>query len=451
LIFENHVLMWKAHGQMHPFLKSHANITPVRAEAKSMLCGTAPDACDLRRMLPFKNGIVYDFAQGKAFKAHRGVAPSRTVPWGYESWQLDGETQKAFQSVVGDMLIWERNGGGDIVPEPPTGDIELDLKLHKGNPELAERFLNVLRRIPGVEFVTRWFDADGISYFFQHYVRMLAAEPKFCEMLNIHGPPRSGKDAMAALVESHIGNIDEGGFGGGLMPEQVQIPARGASTARSSNGPTPFLHALKDARSVVVPELKREGLDMELLKGIIEQEGAKITSRQCRGNVNRWNPSALLVTIGNYCPDCGDCPPDGTERRVNALAMKNRFAVEADPESMVLQGDFNLKAKINKGLVFNDCFHVATTFYPFLALYGDKIRRPRIVEADTAEVLAPKTTASVEEPWYMEIFMPADDEHEALQPQQVRKATGLRRMTDATTELKKEGVHSGRTRHHGQE
>jgi hypothetical protein len=443
LAFEDYRPIWKAHGQVHPLLKSHANITPVRAEVKSMLCGKTPDACDLRRMLPFKNGIIYDFAQGRAYKVHRGLAPNRVVPWDHESWQLDGQVQKEFADVVNDMLTWERNGGGDLVPEPPTGDIEQDLKLHKGNPGLAERFVNVLRKIPGAGFVTRWFDAGGASYFLQHYVRMLAAEPKFCEMLNVHGPPRSGKDAMAALFESHMGNIDEGGFGGGLMPEQVQIPARGASTARSSNGPTPFTHALKDARSVIVPELKREVLDMELLKGIVEQEGAKITSRQCRGNVNRWNPSALLVTIGNYCPDFGESPPDGTERRVNVLAMKNRFAVQADPESMVLQGDFDLKAKINKGLIFNDFFHVAKAFYPFLALYGDKIRRPRIVEADTAEALAPRTTASVEEPWYMQIFMPADDEHEALQPLQVRQATfeklALRRMTDATTELKKEG------------
>ena len=444
IAFEAYAPVWKAHGQVHPLLKCHSNITPVRAEVKSMLCGKAPEACDLRRMLPFKNGIVYDFEQGKAYKVHRGIAPSRTVPWDYDSWQLDGEVQKEFGDVVSDMLTWERNGGGDLVPEPPTGDVEHDLRLHKGNPVLAERFTNVLCKIPGVEFITRWFDADCASYFLQHYVRMLSAEPKFCEMLNIHGPPRSGKDAMAALFESHVGNIDNGGFGGGLMPEQVQIPSRGGSTARSSkDGPTPFTHALKDARSVVVPELKREVLDMDVLKGIIEQEGARITSRQCRGNVNRWNPSALLVTIGNYCPDFGDSPPDGTERRVNVLAMKNRFAVQADPESMVLLGDFSLKAKINKGLIFNDFFHVAKAFYPFLALYGDKIRRPRTVELDTAEALAPRETEASGTPWYLEIFAPADADHEPLLPQQVRQMTleklGLRRLTDATTELKKLG------------
>ena len=45
--------------------------------------------------------------------------------------------------------------------------------------------------------------------------------------------------------------------------------------------------------------------------------------------------------------------------------------------------------------------------------------------------------------WYLELFMPADSEHEALQPHQVRQMTleklGLRRMADAATELKKEG------------
>ena len=397
----------------------------------------------MRRMLPFRNGIVYDFAQAKAYKAHRGIAPSRTVPWDYQSWQVHGEVQKEFAGVVRDMLLRERNGGGDIVPEPPTGDVERDLKRHKGDAALAERFMNVLRKVPGAAFLTHWFDADGVSYFLQHYVRMMAAEPKFCEMLNIHGPPRSGKDAMAALFESHMGNIDEDGFGGGLMAEQVQVSTRQSGAKSSKDGPTPFTHALKDARSVVVPELTRDALDMDILKAIVEQEGAKITSRQCRGNVNRWNPTALLVTIGNYCPDFGDRPPDGTERRVNVLAMKNRFAVEADPEAMVLQGDFSLKGEINKGLLFNDFFHVAKAFYPFLALYGDKIRRPRFVAEDTAEALAARSSTEVVVPWYLEIFVPADVDHVALMPSEVRKMTleklGLRRLADATTELKKEG------------
>ena len=257
-----------------------------------------------------------------------------------------------------------------MVPEPPSDDAAGTPAQSEGNPALAERFTHVLKRIPGMAFATRWFDNDGVSYFLQHYARMLASEPKFCEMLNVHGPPRSGKDALAALFESHMRNIADGGFGSGLMPEHAQVNNRGQRGSKSSEGPAPFTHALRGARSVVVPELKQAPLDMELLKGIVEQEGARITSRQCHGNVNQWNPTALLVTIGNYCPDFGEVPPDGTEHRVNVLAMTNRFAVEADPEALVIEGDFSLKARINKGLVFNDFLHVAKEFHPFLALCG---------------------------------------------------------------------------------
>ena len=180
-----------------------------------------------------------------------------------------------------------------MLPEPPTGDVQKDLNIHRGNPACAERFVAVLQKIPEVAFTVRWFDADCLSYFFQHHVRMMAAEPKFCEMLNIHGPPRSGKDAVAALFESHMGNIQTGGFAGGLMPDQVQLSKRpgATSTVKSGNGPTPFTHALRGARSVIVPELKREVLDMEMLKGLTEQEGACMTSRECRGNADRWKPS----------------------------------------------------------------------------------------------------------------------------------------------------------------
>ncbi len=47
----------------------------------------------------------------------------------------------------------------------------------EGNPALAERFTHALKRIPGVAFATRWFDADDMSYFLQHSSRTLASEP----------------------------------------------------------------------------------------------------------------------------------------------------------------------------------------------------------------------------------------------------------------------------------
>jgi hypothetical protein len=341
------------------------------------------------------------------------------------------------------MIEWERQGGGDLLPEPPTGDVQKDLDLHKGNPELATCFVDVLQKIPDVSFATRWFDADGLAYFFKHYARMMAAAPKFCEMLNIHGPPRSGKDALAALFEKFMGNINAGGFAGGLMPEQVHVK-RGAAGS-STDGPTPFTHALKGCRSIVVPELKQEVVNMELLKSIIEQEGALISSRERRGNVDRWQPSALLVTLGNYCPDFGQVPVDSTERRVNVLAMTTRFGLHADPDMNVQKGDFDLKARINSGEVFNGFFHVAAAFYPFLKLYGDKIRQPRKVIADTHEALnmgaAEKDAGG--EPWFLKIFQAADDTHPPLKQTEVRMLTkeklSLSRIADATTALVKEG------------
>ena len=264
-------------------------------------------------------------------------------------------------------------------------------------------------------------------------------------------PPRSGKDALAALFESHMGKIDAGGFGGGLMPEQVQIPLRAGVATRSANGPTPFTDALRGARSIVVPELKQhEALDMEMLKSLVEQEGALITSRRCRGNTIRWRPSALIATLGNYCPNFGNPPPDGTERRVNVLTMTHSFAKKSDPEMMIHQGDFSLKAKINKGLVWNDLFHVAKAFYGFLEHYGDKIRRPRTVEQDTLEALQPEggmtTTADGERKarqWYHELFQPADGSRNSINKSQACQAAmkhlGLARFSDAKSELTKLG------------
>ena len=98
------------------------------------------------------------------------------------------------------------------------------MKRHTGNPELAERFVKVLGKIPGAGFLTAWFDADGISYFLQHYVRMLSAAPKFSEMLNIHGPSLTRKSPKHigtlcyAIVLPGRKSAFRAGFLAGLLP-----------------------------------------------------------------------------------------------------------------------------------------------------------------------------------------------------------------------------------------
>jgi hypothetical protein len=419
---ENFVPLWKIFGDAHYLLKSHGAITAIAGETKPFLVGALPEPGDMRRKLPFHNGFFYDFQLGKVVRAHRGLAPDRCMPWEYASWQLDAVTQKEFSDVVQELFTWE-------------ADHARDLQGTHGNEQLAACFLAVMQKIPGVAFTTRWFEADCLSYFLQHYCRMMAAEPKFFERLNIHGPPLSGKDALVALFEAHMGNVGEGGFAGGLMPEHVVLRH---GTRSSNNGPLPFLHPIKGARSVIVPEMTKEPLNMDMLKALLEQEGAQITSRECYGNTTRWSPSALLVTIGNYCPNFGETPPDGTERRVNVLSMTKRFATQPDHEAQVLQGDFNLKTKIKRGEYFLDFFHVAAALYPFLQLYGNKIRRPTKVEEETIEALVPRGRDAAK-PWHLELFSPAESAADAAIAAQVREAVIKElcrdRKQDANTEL----------------
>ena len=180
-------------------------------------------------------------------------------------------------------------------------------------------------------------------------------------MLNIHGPPRAGKSAVEALFEVFFGRVEEDGYGAGLPADKVQVAPGRQGSARE--GPQPFTHALQGARSVIVPELTRDMLDMDLLKALVEQEGGLIRTRECRGNVEGWNPSALIVTVWNYVINLGNRPVDGAARRVNVLAMAIRFAEIADPEAMVSCGDFQLKTRIRKGECFNDWFHCCAPFY----------------------------------------------------------------------------------------
>ena len=100
--------------------------------------------------------------------------------------------------------------------------------------------------------------------------------------------------------------------------------------------------------------------------------------------------------------------------------------------------------------MWNDFFHVAKAFFCFLEHYGDKIRRPRKVEQDTAEALQTEegmtTNAEGERKvklWYNDVFRPASNLSEAINKSQACNATmnhlGLKRFSDAKTELGKLG------------
>ena len=99
--------------------------------------------------------------------------------------------------------------------------------------------------------------------------------------------------------------------------------------------------------------------------------------------------------------------------RVNYVRMEKIFTPVADDDAGVSRGDFNLKQTIKSGKLNHEIFHVATLFYQFLDLYGDKIARPHQVEADTAELFEeqamPQEVGSLEEPWYLKFFEPSQE------------------------------------------
>lgn len=108
---------------MHPNLKATGNISAVKTETKTMLGGTAPRPQDARRILPCKNCMVFDFRQNRAYPVHRRLAVARYVPWDYESWRADGDSQAEYRACVQGMLRWEQAGNGDLIPPPLTGDV----------------------------------------------------------------------------------------------------------------------------------------------------------------------------------------------------------------------------------------------------------------------------------------------------------------------------------------
>ena len=62
--------------------------------------------------------------------------------------------------------------------------------------------------------------------------------------------------------------------------------------------------------------------------------------------------------------------------------------MKADPGAGVQLGDFDLKAKIKAGFVFNDFFHMAKDLVQLFDRYGDKLPQPWRVFLETAELFA---------------------------------------------------------------
>jgi hypothetical protein len=371
--------------------------------------------------LPFQNGIVYDFGEMRPREMRPHFITMKKIPHYYEEWKAPAAVQVRFRMCMDALYKWEQDGNLDLLPEPATGDVQRGLTRKAGNPKLAEELASALRAIPGVGFFLNCFDIDCAIYYLKWWARILSAHPRFTECLFVHGPPRSGKDALAGMFEQYLGGED--GYVSGLPQRFImQEESRTRSFAQAKEACQPFLAGLQGSRVAIIPELPDGIIDFNMLKPLTEQEGAKITTRGCSTGSKRFSPTWAFVAFSNYSPDAGPTPPAGTQRRLASLRMDSRFALKADPEKGVQKGDFDLKKSIREGKYFNDWFHVCKEFVRFLDVCSsDEIPKPFQVREEVQEIIDTREPGTKDEAenWWLRVFAPVDIS-EALTCKEVR-------------------------------
>ena len=193
---------------------------------------------------------------------------------------------------------------------------------------------------------------------------------------------------MAALIESFFGDDFAGGVPGSYFIEQ-------GGKARGKEECNPFESGLAGRRVCLVPDMPNGQLDMDHLKSLTEQSGAKVTTRGIRENPNRSNPTYLCVLFSNHAADIGQNPDGGKVRRLNVLRLRNRFGPRADEDTAQEVGD--IKDRVKTTPYRQDFFWAVAPFYQLLKLYGTNIVRSPHVQEDTELCLLVEGADGVEQ------------------------------------------------------
>ena len=321
---------------------------------------------------------VFDFSSGRIRDCAPNMFVSRRLPFAYA--EFDVEFQKEWSAVIKDVVdYWKKHGAQDLRPEAVEG------KLVFGNPPLAKRVADLCARCDFLMCLQDIFkdNIDELLYFLQHLCRMMSAYPRLCELLYIHGPPKSGKDVLAAFLQTFFGDVDDNGFCSALPGDYFD--ARASRGSRGAEDSHPLLHSIRNARCVIVPEVPEGETSMKLLKPLCEQSGAKVASRTHNQDPTRSHPRYELIFFSNHNLDIGENPDGGACRRVNIVRLQNRFGGNIDDDTAERA---DLKMQIREGQFNLQMFHVVKEFYGGLQLYGTNIRRPARIERETMEVVA---------------------------------------------------------------
>lgn len=407
-------------------LKNHGGLVSIREETKAYLTGSIPDTDTTRDVIPFKNEWVWLFKKGVAVRKNPGMVFTRSLPWDYAEWSRPAVHQREFRACMDELFKWEKENM-QFRDVPPMGQLPIVDLLPgtdwPGNQALADRMALALRAFPGVGYLLNVWHVDCTIYFLKMLCRALSSADQFCESLHIHGPPRSGKDLIQGLLAEMFGKRDKGGFTGGLPEDMLLMENRASRGPTSPEACQPFRAGVEGCRLVLVPDMKEGALDMAFLKPMVEQAGCPVTTRDLKGRSTQFTPSYLIMTASNFQPKVFHPVIAGSHRRVNVLRMESRFAMVADPEAGVQQGDFGLKARSKTPEYMLDLFHVAKEFFRFFELYGDKLPQPEQVRLETVEIFeqdVQQVETVVERPWHLRLFGPADTTEEAYTEGQVK-------------------------------
>ena len=199
-------------------------------------------------------------------------------------------------------------------------DLEGNEVKGKYAEDLAERFIAFADKVKALKVLLdlcanadKTYNVDKNLYLMQHICRALSSCQRFCEMLYIAGPPKTGKDVIATMLQELFGDLSCDGWACGTVPKD-HFCKGGVKQVKGSN--TSIEASMAPSRIVIIPEVPDSVIDMDNLKDRIEQAGAKVASMAKYKAPQADRPGYLIVMISNHGPNCGSPPPQGSHRRL---------------------------------------------------------------------------------------------------------------------------------------
>ena len=265
-----------------------------------------------------------------------------------------------------------------VVPDPLN-------QSHPGLPDVAEALLAAVKVSPALQFLHGICkqDLNDLVYLLQQLARAFGSFPRLCECVYFYGAAKCGKDALALLLETMLADFSDKGYCSGL-PNNYLVKDPNAR-ARNKEDCTPFAASLAGSRVCIVPEVTEGVLDLDAIKFMTEQLGAKVATRGCGKENTRSSPSYLITMFSNHAPTVGDID-GGKKRRLNVFRMRNKFTVR--PIEGQDMDDGNLKERIAAQQISMDVFHAVAPWYGVLRHYTTNILRSPHVEEDTKASIA---------------------------------------------------------------